>query len=234
MIFIPTDQLTYLVPDWGNDFDLECIRKSVNYYFEASTPLPKSIAAIFAWQSSKRFVQDKICENDFVLVVDSFGGGVSITPVQALYHKKLNEILPESQGIVWERHPTFISENRNLNTGMVRNLTKDGCQESEEIIQLFGFDGLTSDAGEVSFVKDDKWYHLTGSIQETLSQGLDVSILSHYTIDDCLNSTNRDCRGVNVFVLPLEDTIKKPNEFSKKLHLVGICYISNQGLLYLK
>src|SRR5690606_29822496 len=31
--YIKADKLTYLVPDWGNDFDLEGIRKSVNFYF---------------------------------------------------------------------------------------------------------------------------------------------------------------------------------------------------------
>ena len=209
--FIQADRLTYLVPDWGNDFDLDGIRKSVNFYFEESTPLPKSIAAIFAWQTSKKFVQDNVRENDFVLVVDLFDGGISITPVQAIYQEELAVILPETQGISWERHPTVIVENKNIHTAMARNLAEDGCQAPEEILQLFGFDGLANDAGEVSFVKDDHWYHLPGSIWDALNQDLDLNTLSNHTIGDCLNSTNRGCRGVNVFILPLEDTIKKPD-----------------------
>lgn len=207
--YIPTEKLAYLVPDWGNDFDLEGIRKSVNFYFDESTPLPKSIAAIFAWQSSKKFVQDRVRENDFVLVVDSFDGGISITPVQAIYQKELVEILPETQGVSWERHPTVIVPNRSIHTAMARNLDRNGCQTSEELLYLFGFDGLTSDSGEVSFVNDDHWYHLPGSIREVLIQDLDLNILSNYA--DCLNSTNRYCRGVGVFILPLEDTIRKPD-----------------------
>lgn len=209
--YIKADKLTYLVPDWGNDFDLEGIRKSVNFYFDESTPLPKSIAAIFAWQSSKKFVQDRVRENDFVLVVDSFDGGISITPVQAIYQKELDEILPETQGVSWERHPTVIVPNRSIHTAMARNLDRNGCQTSEELLHLFGFDGLASDSGEVSFLKDDHWYHLPGSIREALTQDLDLNILSNYAISDCLNSTNRDCRGVGVFILPLEDTIRKPD-----------------------
>lgn len=210
--YIQTDKLTYLVPDWGNDFDLEGIRKSVNFYFDESTPLPKSIAAIFAWQSSKKFVQDRVRENDFVLVVDSFAGGISITPVQAIYQQKLAEILPETQGVSWERHPTVIVPNSSIHTAMVRNLDRNGCQTSEELIHLFGFDGLASDSGKVSFVKDDHWYHLPGSIREALIQDLDdldLNILSNYAISDCLNSRNKDCREVGVFILPLEDTIRK-------------------------
>ncbi|WP_290525699.1 DUF2357 domain-containing protein [Alcanivorax sp.] len=209
--YIKAEKLTYLVPDWGNDFDLEGIRKSVNFYFDESTPLPKSIAAIFAWQSSKKFVQDRVQENDFVLVVDSFDGGISITPVQAIYQKELDEILPETQGMSWERHPTVIVPNRGIHAAMARNLDRNGCQTSEELLHLFGFDGLACDSGEVSFVKDDHWYHLPGSIREALTQDLDLNILSNYAISDCLNSTNRDCRGVGVFILPLEDTIRKPD-----------------------
>lgn len=209
--YIKAEKLTYLVPDWVNDFDLEGIRKSVNFYFDESTPLPKSIAAIFAWQSSKKFVQDRVRENDFVLVVDAFDGGISITPVQAIYQKELDEILPETQGISWERHPTVIVPNRGIHSIMAGNLDRDGCQTSEELLYLFGFDGLASDSGEVSFVNDDHWYHLPGSIREALTQDLDLNILSKHAISNCLNSTNRDCRGVGVFILPLEDTIRKPD-----------------------
>ena len=209
--YIKTEKLTYLVPDWVNDFDLEGIRKSVNFYFDDSTPLPKSIAAIFAWQSSKKFVQGRVKERDFVLLVDSFDGGISITPVQAIYQKELDEILPQTQGISWERHPTVTIPNSGIHTAMARNLDRNGCQTSEELLHLFGFDGLVSDSGDVSFVKDDHWYHLPDSIRETLTQDLDLNILSNDAISNCLNSTNRDCRGVGVFILPLEDTIRKPD-----------------------
>jgi len=209
--YIKADKLTYLVPDWGNDFNLEGVRKSVNFYFDESTPLPKSIAAVFAWQSSNKFLQDRVRDNDFVLVVDSFDSGISITPVQAIYQKELDEILPETQGIRWERHPTIIVPNRSIHTAMAHNLDRDGCQTSEELLHLFGFDGLASDSGEVSFVKEEHWYHLPGSIREALTQDLDLNILSNHAIGDCLNSTNRDCRGVNVFILSLEDTIRKPD-----------------------
>lgn len=209
--YIKAEKLTYLIPDWVNDFDLEGIRKSVNFYFDDSTPLPKSIAAIFAWQSSNKFVQGRVKERDFVLVVDSFDGGISITPVQAIYQKELDEILPETQGISWERHPTVTIPNRGIHTAMARNLDRNGSQTSEELLHLFGFDGLVSDSGEVSFVKDDYWYHLSGSIRAALTQDLDLNILSNHAISDCLNSTNRDCRGVGAFILPLEDTIRKPD-----------------------
>jgi cold shock CspA family protein len=226
--YIKADKLAYLIPDWGNVFELENIRKSINFYFEESMPLPKSIAAIFAWQSSEKFLRYKVRENDFVLVVDTFDGGVSITPVQAIYQKGLNTIISDTHGLTWERHPTFIVENRNIHTGMIRNLAEDGCQTPEELIKLFGFDGLTSDSGVISFVNGDNWYHLPGSIWNTLIQGLDVNILSNYTIRNSLNSTNKDCSGVNVFILPLEDTIKKPKSL-KNYNWLGSAWSPIKG-----
>src|SRR5690606_29297088 len=100
-------------------------------------------------------------------------GGISITPVEAIYQKELDEILPETKGMSWERHPTVIVSNRSIHTAMARNLDRNGCQTSEELLHLFGFDGLASDSGEVSFVKEDHWYHLPGSIREALTQDLD-------------------------------------------------------------
>ncbi len=209
--YIKADKLTYLVPDWGNDFALEGIRRSINFYFNEATPLPKSIATIFAWQSSKKFVQDRVREKDFVLVVDSFDGGISITPVKAIYQKELHEILPETQGISWERHPTVIVPNKSIHDAVVRNLASNGCQTPQELFDLFGFDGLASDAGKTSFVNDNDWYHLPSSIREILTQGLELNLLSNKVIQDSLNYTKGNCRGVGVFILPLEDIIRKPN-----------------------
>ena len=209
--YIKAENLTCLIPDWINDFDLETIRKSINFHFEKSIPLPKSIAAVFAWQSSKKFVKDNICKKDIVLIVDSFDEGISITPVLPIYQrqKELNAILPEMQGITWERHPTFIVPKKEIYSVMACNLDNDGCQASKDIIRLFGFDGLIADAGKVSFVKDDSCYHLPDSVRKTLNQNLDINISD--AIDRCLKSMNRDCRGATIFILPLEDTIKKPD-----------------------
>ncbi|MDD7984716.1 DUF2357 domain-containing protein [Lentisphaera marina] len=226
--YIKADKLTYLVPDWGNDFDLEGIRKSVNFYFDESTPLPKSIAAIFAWQSSKKFVQERVRENDFVLVVDSFDGGISITPVQAIYQKELDEILPETQGMSWERHPTVIVPNRGIHTAMSLNLECNGCKTSEELLHLFGFDGLVSDSGEVSFVKDSHWYHLPGSIRETMTQNLDLNILSKKIIDNYLGSISWPRQNFNIFMLPLKDTIRK-GDLHKEYKWLGSSWTAIKG-----
>jgi hypothetical protein len=131
--------------------------------------------------------------------------------VQYIYQKELEEILPESKGIKWERHPVFTVENKNIYKGMVQNLSNNGCKISEELVQLFGFDGLVNEGGKVSFVNDDTWYHLPDCIREILNHNLDDdNVLSLQTIEECIRSTNRNCQIANVFILPLEDVIKKP------------------------
>lgn len=226
--YIQADRLAYIVPDYSNDFSLECIRKSINFYFEDSIPFPRSITAIFAWQSSKRFMQDQVGNNDFVLVIDTFDGGIAITPVQAIYHKELADLLPETQGIIWERHPTFIEPNGGINLGMIRNMSRDGCKISEELVQLFGFDGLVADAGKISFIHDDNCYHLSPKIRETLNNDLALNIVSKDTVKNCLNSTCRDCRGVKVYILLLEDAIRKP-DLANDIYWLGSAWSSIKG-----
>ncbi|UPU37508.1 DUF2357 domain-containing protein [Geomonas paludis] len=208
--FMQAKSLYYLLPDWGNEFDLECIRKSINFYFQESTPLPKSIVAIFAWQSSRQFEQENVRDNDIVLVVDVFNGGISITPVQAVYQCKLHEILPQSKGITWERHPTFTSENREMHASKVRNLSRDGCRIAEQLMELYAFDGLVSDAGALSIADDEGWYHVPASIRAILNRHQDKNALSFETVNNCLGSLSKDFKRANVFILPLEESIKKP------------------------
>lgn len=208
--YIKADKLTYIIPDWGNDFELESIRKSMNFYFTQSNPLPKSIATIFAWQASKKFMQDKVGNNDLVLVVDSFEGGISITPVQAIYRQELHKILPKTQGISWERHPTIMEPNKAIQSQLIKNLSETDCKIAPDLLQLFGFDGLSADAGNISFATKGNFYHLPNSIGAQLSKNLNSKLLSQKLVHQCLSSITKN-KPKNIFILPLENTIKKPD-----------------------
>ncbi|EPB0854868.1 DUF2357 domain-containing protein [Yersinia enterocolitica] len=208
--YLPAKTLTYLVPDWGNDFALESIRKSINFYFEDSAPLPKSIAAIFAWQSSRKFAQQPCRAGDIVLVIDAFEGGCSITPVQAVYQQAQASLLPASQGISWERHPTVVIENRATHDALCRNLEQDGCPSPEMLVHLFGFDGLVDDAGSVSFVKDEQWYHLPRDAREMLKKNVEAGLFTDDQVNTILSSIKHRADDTSLFILPLADTLKKP------------------------
>lgn len=204
--YIEAEQLTYLTPDWVHDFELSFIRKSVNFFFNNSTPLPKSIASIFSWQSSEQFLQSNVQESDLVMIIDSFDNGISITPVQAKYQKELEALIPQTNGITWERHPTTIIKLKQINKNLISYFESDGLPEPEKIIQVFGVDGLKTDAGQLSFVSEKHWYHLAQDIKNAIAQN--KIRLNENDVKNCLKSlhvgSSKDSR---VFILPSNDLV---------------------------
>lgn len=65
---IKTESLTYLLPDCIDDFEIETLRKSINFYFRDTEPLPRSIAVVLAWQASTKFKQYRIKKEYIILV----------------------------------------------------------------------------------------------------------------------------------------------------------------------
>ena len=226
---IKADSLTYLVPDWINDFDLETIRRSVNFYFRNATPLPRSIAAIFAWQSSELFAQSKVQDNDFVLVVDLFDKGISITPIKASYkhEKELEKVIDSTCGISWERHPTILKDAK-IHDQMIENLSKDGCHSSRDMMNTFGFEGLSDDAGSISFVRGGHWYHLSDSISDILKGDLKFDEIKD-AINECVRSVAGLAKDSNVFILPIDGVIKKPEDLQSRYEWLGSSWLPIKG-----
>lgn len=210
---INSRSLTYLLPDAINDFSLESIRKSANYYYENTYPLPKCIAAIFGWQSSEYFGKDRnILSGDIVIVIDKLDSEISYTPLVASYTKDVERILPQSKGIVWERHPTIISKHNNLIIKqMIENLKRNGCSFSEELLTVFGFKGLLNEAGRTSFIGEDGlWYHLPGDIRTVLFNRLKQTEIQYDLIDQAISFINTDKTSNTTYLMSLDSTIKKP------------------------
>ena len=212
--YIPAASLTYLVPDWINEFDLECIRKSVNFHYDSSTPVPKSIAAIFSWQSSGEFEPAGIGNEDCVLVLDAIDGGWALTPVQAVFATELAAILPETKGLYWERHPALIVDDKSFSKNVSETLSRQGCKNAEELIQLFGIDGLIDDAGDISFVESDEWYHLSTDLEAAFSNGVVIDNLAGNCRKSIEAISKRPSKG-NVFLLAANSLINRPGELGE-------------------
>lgn len=202
--YLKTDKLTYLIPDWANDFDLEGIRKSINFYFNESTPLPKSIAAIFAWQSSDEFKTIKLCKECEVLVIDSFYGGFSVTPVMPKLLEEVKAKLPETKGITWERHPTFLIKNKHIQKNVVNELEKLQCPYPEDVIQLFGLDGLSYEADKLTLEKDNMYYHIPCDISDRLGSTRKSNTSDNATY---LKKYLESREEKNIFVLQLSQSV---------------------------
>lgn len=154
------DSLTYIVPDATDEFALATLRRCVNAVFRIAEPLPRSIAAVFSWQSSAVFATSGITEGDCVLALDTVGERLSATPLLARKSKNLAARLPESAGIYWERCPCVQSGPRTTSVETAVSLLKKlGCPFPEDVARLCGFQGLIDEGCDVSWQNETGlWY----------------------------------------------------------------------------
>lgn len=154
------DSLTYLVPDACDDFALDTLRRSINATFQAAEPLPRSVASVFAWQSSAQFAKSTLADGDCVLVLDTVGETLSATLLLARKKQELEQRLPESTGIYWERCPCVQSGPRSTSAEVARTvLEKLGCGSAKELARLCGFQGLVDEGSGLSWQDEaGVWY----------------------------------------------------------------------------
>lgn len=151
------DALTYLVPDATDEFVLGTLRRAVNAAFPVAEPLPRSIAAVFDWQSSPDFTERAIADGDCVLVLDSVGTTLSATPLRARWRKELRARLPESGGIFWERCPCIQSgPSGTSHATAAAVLAQLDCPYPDEIARIGGLQGLADERNDLS------WHHEVG------------------------------------------------------------------------
>lgn len=106
------DRLRLVVPDGISDFALQPIRKNANAVFPKVYTIPRSIGAVFKFQSSKDFSKAALKNEDFVFVLDRINNAFSITPIQAEVCNKLNgKNIPAN--IRWIKHPTITKKLDN-------------------------------------------------------------------------------------------------------------------------
>ena len=99
-----SDALTFIYPDFYNDFQLSPLRRIARMYYSSARTLPKSIAAVFSIQHKADFSKKFKC-GDACLVVDKINGSISVTLIRSCYVKAILKALPASLGIQWEHHP---------------------------------------------------------------------------------------------------------------------------------
>lgn len=115
------DRLRLVVPDSISDFALQPIRKNANAVFPKVYTIPRSIGAVFKFQSSKDFSKAAIKNGDFIFVLDRINNAFSITPIQAEVCNKLNgKNIPAN--IRWVKHPTF-TKHLDKNEELIEYLT---------------------------------------------------------------------------------------------------------------
>ncbi len=111
--YLNTMKCIYIVPDHFDDFSpvQRCLRNSINSHFIEASPIPKSIAAVFA-ETKKR----KILPGTEINVVDKYDDYWIYTKIIAVLDKELLEMNPLSDGVVFERYPANIITKDGLET----------------------------------------------------------------------------------------------------------------------
>ena len=156
-----TERLTYLVPDSTDEFALSTLRRSLNAAFRIAAPLPRSIAAVFDWQSRDAFAAAHIADGDCLLVLDTVGETLSATPLIARTNVDLASRVSETAGVYWERCPCVRvgpeSTSRETATRVLRALD---CGFPEEVARLCGLQGLIDEGCQLSWQNEQgDWYN---------------------------------------------------------------------------
>jgi hypothetical protein len=103
------DTLTWLVPDFLNDFELEITRRNLNARFPNAEPLPRSVAAVFEQVDYSKIRNDGYS----VVVVDTVGGKTCVTKLIARFDQELKIRIPETSGFYWERCPPVVLSHQD-------------------------------------------------------------------------------------------------------------------------
>ncbi len=103
------DMLTWLVPDFLNDFELEITRRNLNARFPSAEPLPRSVAALFEQVDYSKIRNDGYS----VVVVDTVGGKTCVTKLIARFDQELKIRIPETSGFYWERCPPVVLSHQD-------------------------------------------------------------------------------------------------------------------------
>ena len=145
------DKLVYAVPDIIDDFDVEPIRIGINSAYNASAPVPVSIAICEDTLQQNKF--NNLESGDLIIVADSYTDGVALTPVLTDFDKKLKKEAPETEGIQFVRYPSVFSKNKNY----IEIFKKIPCSNSLRNILLtcYGIDAVYEEVKESSYYTDD-------------------------------------------------------------------------------
>jgi hypothetical protein len=173
-------ELTYLVPDAADDFNLGYIRRGLNSCFRQAQPLPRSIAVLFGWLASDESNATRR-EGDCVLVIDRAGDTLCVTPITSFLNpsSELLTLLPESNGISWVKHPSFHMGLEGSALFVAEKvLAANGCLTPKAVARLTGLQGLLDFGGQLSIKLDDgQWFSYATNTTAMPGQATDKKLL---------------------------------------------------------
>lgn len=209
------EQLSLPLPDLYNEFQLSAIRRAVRISYNRVQTMPRSLAILFHEMS--RDGCQKFSDGDFALVVDYIRGRVSLTLIQARFNSLIEKALPETRGLIWERHPTFSKVCKLDGYADFEDKFNDLLTKSwqapknslRKILGVFGVKGLPTEAGRLTFqfvnANDETWAPVANDLMEKFAQ---IKFLVTNIIKTHLKQMDAVIGGHKVFTFIISPQLK--------------------------
>lgn len=214
----PLKAMHYLVSDYHSDFATIHLRRDFNRYFNNSSPLPKSIAAVYDLLCNNK-MQLKV--NDLFFVLDNSGDALYVSPV--IYKQEISK--DKTKQLYFERHPALKIQGETEAKLLITILKGVYPDHPEQVIKkfiaLFSYQDLSQ--SKFSFtIKEENKFYTVDHIKIKSSLG---SIGMSFDSSELLSSRNNTPHG-RLFYVPLSRTIHCPKtdvnskEWCDKFNLV--------------
>lgn len=206
------DRLSIPFPDVCNEFQLSELRRAARVCFDRLQTMPRSIAMMFSEAEQERSALFR--DGEFALVVDYVRGRISMTLVQMKFDRTLARALPETHGVTWERHPTFVEQcgavgyesfDEKLDELLIRSGFNLSSEVLEKVLNVFGAKGLTLEAERLTLERDGEWLDLTQKLLKVLPQ---TQFVANDAIERYLSRMKRVIGGKKVFVYIISPQLK--------------------------
>lgn len=186
-------KIDYILPDIFSELQLIDINKELSSSLKNASWFSKSIGVVFDWQFSSDFEKVGFEDKDFVLVADILGNKLLLSIVRGSFEVELNEEVPETYGLIWERYPIKVIELEekefNYKKIIKEVLEKNGCnyQDADWLIdtlckEVLLQEDLFIDCKESWFYNSEKirqeiHHKLKLNVADKIVSNLDLSIL---------------------------------------------------------
>ena len=221
---IDTKTLHYFLPEHIPEFSLKYIKSALRANFPTCKPLPASISAIMHIQYNKHKINIK--NEEYIIVLDFPCNGISITPIKAKYDEELKIAMPETNGIVWVRHPSIFVKIEEGMDPTFNSLKRFNNEQKKEVMSLLGTQGLITEKG-LHLIDKDQWHpiecstkdnkkeflnYLSELIKKYIPEHMSKHIYAYFAIHEDLHNLSLD----NLQKLDVSDVLKGGKILSQK------------------
>ena len=202
----------YLVSDHYSEFETSDLRREINRNFNNATPLPKSIAAVYATLEKKQFKP-----NDLIMVLSSDNDGIYATPINYCRGEKPGEDY-------FERHPSIRLSQQGEQQLLRNALVNSGLPEgiAERFVELYSYREIVTNKAQLILQEFEQWYRIPTDLKVASVDVSDMLLKEARAFQDKVEKT---------FFISVSAAIKPQKGIKSTQWLVGNPLLGSQQLL---